>query len=371
MSFSINIPTRIISGRGCINANADLFKIGNKAYIVTGKHGAVASGALRDVTEILEKNGMDCYVFDKAAENPPLLDTFSGGKEAREHKCDLVIGIGGGSAMDCAKAIAAFAANTELEPYDIYDSEKIKNPSLPIILIPTTSGTGSEANPYSVLTLPDGLHKKSFNSKYSWAKYAFVDPAYTDSLPYETTISTALDAFAHAMESYLSPKSTDLSRMLAVYSGKKIWNVLTEYPDKFNKEHRDELSAASCAAGAAISITGTGFPHPLGYSLTLLYGIPHGKACAAFHGDYIAYNMKSETGEKLMREFAVSIGATVKLMEEYLPALAAVDLTMTEDEILKCVDLVKSAKNYTNSPYVLSEYEMISIYNNHFSARRK
>lgn len=371
MSFSINIPTRIIFGRGCVKANAELFMIGKKAYIVTGKHGAAASGALGDVTEMLEKNGIDYQIFDKATENPPLLEAFSGGKEAREHKCDLVIGIGGGSAMDCAKAIAAFAVNAELEPLDIYDSEKIRKPSLPIILIPTTSGTGSEANPYSVLTLPDGLRKKSFNSKYSWAKYAFVDPAYTDSLPYGTTISTALDAFAHAMESFLSPKSTDFSRMLAIYSGKKIWNVLTEYPDEFTKEHRDELSAASCAAGAAISITGTGFPHPLGYSLTLLYGIPHGKACAAFHGDYIAYNLKNEAGETLLREFAAAIGATVKLMEEYLPALAGVDLTMTEDEILKCVDLVKGAKNYTNSPYVLNEDEMISIYHNHFSGRRK
>lgn len=366
MNFGLDIPVRIIWGRGCIPANPSLLCQGSRALIVTGKSGASRSGALADVTRGLDKAGIGHILFDRVPANPPLLLSHEAGRLAADKKVDFIIGIGGGSAMDAAKAIAAFAANRGLSPEDIYSPELRTHSSLPIVLVPTTSGTGSEANPYSVLTLPDGKRKKSFSSRSSWAKVAFVDPAYTDSLPRGMTVSTALDAFAHAMESYLSPKSTDTSRMFARYSARGIWNVLSEYPDSCSPEQRDDLAASSCAAGAAISVTGTGFPHPLGYSLTLLDGIPHGAACAAFHGDYIRYNMQTEAGKALLTEFASYIGATPAVLAEYLPALAGVDLKLTEDEIQEHVGLILSAKNYTNSPYVLSPDEIYSIYRSHF-----
>lgn len=371
MSFCLDIPTRIISGNECIKQNPSALIHGNKAVIVTGKHGAAASGALSDVTDILNENGVSYILFSEVTENPPLDTVFKAGVFAKDNSSDFVIGIGGGSAMDAAKAVAAIAANNLKNPMDIYDSEKTACPSLPIVLIPTTAGTGSEANPYSVLTLPDEVHKKTFTSRFSWAKTAFIDPKYTSSLSYQTTVSTALDAFAHAMESYLSPKANDMSKMLSVYAGKGIWDVLTEYPDSFTEKHREILSNSACAAGAAISITGTGFPHPLGYSLTLLYGVPHGSACAVFHGDYIEYNSRSAEGKSKLEEFASAIGASTKLMSEYLPALSGVELTLSDEEIKKCVDLIKEAKNYRNSPYVINEEEMNDIYYKHFGARRK
>lgn len=370
LSFSLDIPVTIVNGCGCVRARLGEFVGEKHALIVTGRRGAAACGALGDVTDVLSSVGAAYTVFDKAAENPPLSMAYEGGQLAASIGADLVIGIGGGSAMDAAKAIAAFAANPGIEAMELYDAAKLTHASLPLILIPTTSGTGSEANPYSVLTLPDGVHKKTFTSRASWARAALVDPEYTASLPRETTISTALDAFAHAMESYLSPKSDDTSRLLAVYAARGIWDVLTEFPFEFTAAHRAVLCSASCAAGAAISITGTGFPHPLGYSLTLLYGIPHGRACAAFHGDYIGYNMRTPEGERLMNEFASAIGARVSLMKEYLPALAAVDLSLTDEEITRCVDLIKGAKNYKNSPYVLNEAEMLEIYKAHFGGKK-
>lgn len=369
MSFCLDIPVTIVNGRGCVRARLGEFVHEKHALIVTGRRGAAACGALEDVTDVLTSLGTAYTVFDKASENPPLSMTYEGGQLAASVGADLVIGIGGGSAMDAAKAIAAFAANPGIGEMDLYDAAKRTVPSLPLLLLPTTSGTGSEANPYAVLTLPDGVHKKTFTARCSWARAALVDPEYTASLPRETTISTALDAFAHAMESYLSPKSNDTSRLLAVYAGRGIWDVLTEFPFEFTAAHREVLCSASCAAGAAISITGTGFPHPLGYSLTLLYGIPHGRACAAFHGDYIEYNLRTEEGERRMNEFAVAIGAKVSLMKEYLPALAAVDLSLSDEEITRCVDLIKGAKNYVNSPYVLNESEMLDIYKAHFGGK--
>jgi len=370
MSFAINIPVKIISGRGCISLNSRELLIGKRACIITGKSGAKASGALLDVIKILENHGIAYEIHSNISENPPLIDAYLIGQKAAEFNADFIIGIGGGSAMDAAKAIAAFAKNAAINPEDIFSPDCLKNTALPIILIPTTAGTGSEANPYSVLSLPNGKNKKTYSSAYSWAKVAFVDPAYTESLSYSSTVSTALDAFAHAMESYLSPKSNALSTMLAEYAAKNIWDVLTQMPDEFTPEHRDMLCYASCAAGAAISITGTGFPHPLGYSLTMLSGIPHGRACAVFHGDYIEFNMRTEIGAERLNSLAAALGTKPRLMAEFLPGLANVDITLTEEEIINYVELIKGAKNYTNSPYVLNEEEMLEIYRKHFARKR-
>lgn len=370
MKFSINFPVRIISGRECLKDNGTLLNIASRAFIVTGSAGAKASGALADLTEILDEYEIEYLLSSPIPANPPLLSAFAEGKRAKEFAADVIIGVGGGSAMDAAKAISAFAANPEISAEDIFDSALLKNGSLPIILIPTTAGTGSEANPYSVLSLPDGKKKRTYSSPHSWAKYAFLDPKYTSSLSYSTTVSTALDAFAHALESYLSPKADVLSMMLAEYAAKSIWEVLTRMPDEYTDEDRDLLCYASCAAGAAISITGTGFPHPLGYSLTMLSGVPHGRACAVFHGDYIEYNMKTEVGQKRLCELAGKLSTTPRLMAEFLPGLADVNITLTNDEITTYVDLIKSAKNYTNSPYVLSEDEMLEIYRKHFLKKR-
>lgn len=367
MLFSIDIPVKIISGRGCIGTHADELKLGSHAAIICGKHGARSSGALGDVCRALDAGGISYDIFDTSLPNPPLLGAYETGRRLSSLGADFVIGIGGGSAMDTAKAAAAFASNDTISPDDLFRAEALKHAPLPLALVPTTAGTGSEANQYSVLTLPDGKHKKTYAGRGAWARVAFLDPGYTESVGRESTISTALDAMAHAMESYFSPRANALSRMLSVYAGKAIWNVLSEYPDEFTPEMRDDLAYASCAAGAAISITGTGFPHPLGYSLTLLDGIPHGKACAVFHGDFIRYNQKSAAGAALAEEFAKGIGSTPSLLAEYLPALAGVTLHLSKDEIREHVELISGAKNYANSPYVLSDEEKLEIYRRHFA----
>ena len=367
MSFNIFVPTRIISGVGCIKNNAEKMLLGKKAYIVTGKSGAKKSGALDDITEVLAANGVEYRHFDGCRENPRLLDCHAAGLDAANFGADFVIGIGGGSAIDSAKAIAAFAANPELEAMDIYDAAKLENGLLPIVSVPTTSGTGSEANGISVMTLPNGVSKKSFSGEASWPRVAFLDPRYTYSLPYKFTVSCALDAFAHAMESYLCHKSTDFSRMLAVYAAKNIWSILKNEPQSFTERDRELLQNSSTAAGIAISVTGTGFPHPLGYSVTMLDGVPHGAACAVFYGAYIRYNQKCETGRELIERFCAEIGATADELADLLPKLSGVELSFTEEEIRERVALIAGAKNYQNSPYVINDEEKIAIYRELFS----
>ena len=366
MSFSVNIPVKIISGNECIKNNRNLFMLGKKAFIVTGRTSAKLSGALDDITYVLGENKIGYEIFSEIIENPPIETCFKAGRLCAVSDCDFVIGIGGGSALDAAKAIAAYAVDDFATDTDIFDAQNKKHASLLIIAVPTTAGTGSEANNYSILTLPDGSRKKTFTHADSWARYAFLDPKYTYTLPREYTFSTALDAFHHALESYMSPKSNDFSEILAVYAARNIWNVLSELPDIFTSEMHETLLYASCAAGLAISMTVTGFPHPLGYSLTLLDGIPHGKACAAFAGDYIEYNMKCVQGKERLLRFCSLIGTKEHALAALLTGIADVELSLDEDEIKKHIELIKNAKNYANSPYVISETEMYDIYRSHF-----
>lgn len=366
MDFNFSLPVRVISGRGCVKNNAELFNLGKHAFIVCGKNSAKISGALDDVIEVLNSLKIEFTIFDKSVENPPVTVCYEGGMLCRSVEADFVVGIGGGSALDAAKAVSVFAADTNLVKYDdIFDASKKSGKQLDVIAIPTTSGTGSEANGYSVMSMPDGETKKSFVCNFP--KYAFLDPKYTYSLSQSASISCALDAFAHAFESALSPKATPISFLLSAYAAKRIWGVISASPIQLSAENRQALQNASCAAGMAISVTGTGFPHPLGYSLTMLDGVPHGAACAVFYDAYINYNLKSPHGCKIIHDFCSAIGTDPNTLAATITRLSGVKLKLAEQEIYRHVALVSGAKNYSNSPYVLSDEEKIEIYLKLFS----
>ena len=371
MNFQLYIPTRIVGGEHCLRDNAKLLALGKHALLVTGKSSARKSGVLDDLIPQLTAAGIYVTVFDRITENPLLETCYEGGQLAARCGADFVIGIGGGSPIDAAKAIASFAANPQMQMLDLFEAEKRVNPSLPIVAIPTTAGTGTEANPYSIMTLPDRERKKTYSAPDSWARVAFLDPRYTATLSVPYTLSTALDAFAHALESYLSPKSTDISEMMALYAARKIWSVIGNAPAIYTMEMRHELMAAACAAGIAISITGTGFPHPMGYSITMLDGIPHGAACALFDGDYLEVNERTEVGRAKLDRFYAYLGVEGKVLKEALPRLSGVKLRFTEEEIDRRVKLISGAKNYVNSPYVLSVDEMYGLYRKHFLKNAK
>lgn len=362
MSFNFRMPTEILSGTNTVRANADKFALGKKCIIVSGRRSAEACGALADVTAVLDSLGIAYIHFNKIMENPLVSVCYEGGKLAAAEGADFVVAIGGGSPLDAAKSIAAYAANPDLAPMDIYTAKL--NPSLPIIAIPTTAGTGSEVNPYAVMTIDGKNVKKTFKSPYSYPKYAILDPKYTDSLGIEYTVSTALDAFCHCAESYLSPKSTEHSRMYAMMGAKKLYKTLADIAavGECRTEWRDALLTGSCAGGIAINTTGTGFNHPLGYNITLYKGIPHGRACGVFMVEYFAYNSKNPDGARLIGEFCAALGDTPTTVAANIVKWSAVNVKLTDEEIALYLDNVKGAGNYANSPYVINVAEMEEIY---------
>lgn len=366
MNVNFYMPTKVISGKDCILNNKSLFKLGKSCMIVTGASSAIKSGALDDVIDALCDNGIEYIVYDKIRENPLMSTCYDGGVIAREFGCDFVVGIGGGSPMDAAKAIAGYIANPAIEPDEIFNIPAL-NPSVPIILVPTTSGTGSEGNPYSILSL-DGMDKKqTFNSPYSYAKYAFLDYKYTLSLSRNYSLSTALDAFCHCIESYMSPKSTEISRMFALFGAKNIWSCFDGLDrGEISEETREKLMYASFAGGVAINTTGTGFPHPMGYNLTFHSQLPHGRACAVFIGKYVEYQSKCDEGRKLLCDFADALGTTPEAIAEYLPRLAEFEAEIDTETLATFADKVKTAGNFANAPYKVSYDEMIEIYKDLF-----
>ena len=259
-----------------------LKKFGSKCLIVTGRASAVKSGALDDVKKVLEDNGILYEIFDEIEPNPQTVTCKKAGDFAISVNADFIFGIGGGSVLDASKAVAIYAKHPSLLHSEIYN-RKTPAEHLPVILLGTTAGTGSEVTGVSVLTNSDNGLKKSISGADCYAEISFCDYKYTASASVETKISTALDAFAHAVEAYVANSSNHMSEIYSLTAisilrnyviSEDIWNNL-------NERDLEELYIASIYAGLAINIAGTCFPHTVGYFLTENHNVPHGKACAS------------------------------------------------------------------------------------------
>ena len=293
MTLNSYMPVKLVTGAGCVRSSAkELAKLGQVCLIVTGKHAARACGALKDVTETLEQNGQKWLLFDEIGPNPKLTACMAAAKKAIAAGADFVLRIGGGSALDAAKCVDVLAANPGMTQSRLYAFDWA-NPPLKIVAVGTTAGTGSEVTKVSVITTPDG-RKKSFHHEAIFPVLALGDPTYTMSLPPMVTRATMVDALAHCAESYFSRTANHISRMYAVEGMRLLLPVMRkmvetgcENPDY---ETRERLYCASLYGGLAINVTGTCFPHTMGYLLTEHFGVPHGTACALFQKDFYHYN---------------------------------------------------------------------------------
>ena len=298
MDFQFFMPTRMLTGEGIVEKHsADLAALGSRCLIVTGKNSAKRSGALDDVAAALDRHGIPWRVFDGIGQNPLLSACHAAGAAAKEMGADLLIGIGGGSPLDAVKAAAVYAANPGMAPPDIYDGWE--KPALPFALVGTTAGTGSEVTKVSVLTHDETGRKKSVSGPDLYAKISLGDPKrYTATLPRRFTVSTALDAVAHAVESYFADSADPISRacsaealLLLLPALRAIAHSPEALPDS---DGREKLYLGSIYAGLAFNGTGLCFPHAMGYLLSEEHGIPHGEACAVFLPQFIEQAVKEK-----------------------------------------------------------------------------
>ena len=337
MNMNFYMSARIITGRNCIKNNADKFScLGKKCLIVTGKSSAKKCGALDDVISALNMNKIQFLIYDRICQNPTVSSCLEAGKTAHYEKVDFIIGIGGGSPLDASKAIAVVAANPDIDEDKLYKMQWANNP-LPIIAVGTTAGTGSEVTGVSVLTNSKGL-KKSFRNDCVYPVFSFGDPEYTMTLPDAFTRSTAVDALAHCVESYFNCNANEISKSFSV-SGIKILikvfdKILKSGTESLTFDDREQLYNASVFGGLAISVTGTAFPHALGYFLTENYGIAHGTACAAFLPEFIEYN--SKTVKSVTDEFFKAVQTDEQSFENMIKAvMPAVEVRLNTADIEK------------------------------------
>lgn len=283
----LEMPVSVWDEDQCVKMHAaDLARLGTKALLVTGRHSAKACGALDDVTDALSQHRISWTLFNEIEENPSVETILSAREKGLADGADFVIGIGGGSAMDAAKAIALLMRHPEEDGAALYDSESPSD-ALPVAAVPTTCGTGSEVTPVAVLTRHDKETKQSISHRI-FPALALIDGRYLESAPLSLIRNTAVDAIAHLFESAVNAKSTPLSRMF-VDAGLREWAKNRAFLVSGDHELASwsGLMRASAMAGMAIAQTGTSLPHGFSYPITYRIHMAHGRACGYFEAGYL------------------------------------------------------------------------------------
>ena len=361
--FKFHMPTRVFCGKGCLYENKAEILLGKSALIVTGKSSGKKSGALDEVIKILNEEKIPYHVYDKVENNPEINDMARGGEFARECGCDFIIAIGGGSPLDGAKAIAVYATNPVGQDFALYDifTGKYKNKPLPMVAIPTTSGTGSEVTPYSILTLHKEQTKRSFSCPDTFFKSAFLDGSYMESLPLEVLRNTAVDAMCHLIEGYTNKKSSEGSDYIALEGlrifGKHLDKLVS---GELDNEVRTELLWASSLGGIVISQTGTTIVHSMGYELTYFKDIPHGQA-----NGYLLYEYMVRLDKERVKNILDCLGMdSLAEMKEFLKKVLPSVCDLTEKDLYEWVEISIKAKNVALCPFPVTKELEIEIYKN-------
>ena len=289
------VPTDIYVEKDCVKNHAkNLLAIGKRALIMTGRHSATANGSLNDVTEVLKAGNVPYQVFNEVEENPSTDTVGKAAKIAREFNADFIIGIGGGSAIDAGKAAALLLVNPNLDADELHKAPSHPLNHAPVVAVPTTCGTGSEATPVSIITNHKINLKKSI-PHVIFPVLGLVDGKYLAFAKKQLIVNTAVDALAHMVESILNVKSNLLNRMCPEY-GLKLWgefkdaliaSVVTGNAAPIDASLYEKLMLTSTIAGMSIAQTSTAVPHGMSYDLTLHQGVPHGPAVGYFLAAYI------------------------------------------------------------------------------------
>lgn len=286
--FSFHLPVEVILRSGCLSQLSRFRHLGQRAAICCGSHSAKTNGSLDAVLT----NFPESLVLDGVPENPGTLDCEERASRCRDAGVDCIIGLGGGSALDAAKAVALLVTNGG-SCGDYIDDSSACRAALPMIAIPTTAGTGSEVTPYSVLVDAASGQKKTLRHPTLYPRVAFLDPRLTLGLPRDVTVATALDALSQAMEGMVSKRATPLGDTLALETCRLIREALPKVLVNPNDEDaRGVLLYAAMLSGLVIAQTGTTIVHGMGYHYTLDYGIAHGAANAVLLPPAFAWNAR-------------------------------------------------------------------------------
>jgi alcohol dehydrogenase len=308
--LDLNCPTLILHEPGALN------QIGIYASswsccraLIVSDAGIVATGHPQRAIDYLQHAGMQTQLFTDIHENPSTDDVQRGVEIANEFQPDLLIGLGGGSSMDCAKGINfLYCGGGQMQDY--WGIGKATEPMLPMIAVPTTAGTGSETQSFALISDAKNHTKMACGDKKATCKLAILDPELTLTQPTRVTALTGIDALAHALETYVTTKRTELSMD---YS-RRAWELLSVnfikvIDDPHDLEARSAMQLGACLSGLAIENSMLGAAHALANPLTAHFNIVHGQAVASMLPHVIRFNaqsMESQYGQLASATNAIS-----------------------------------------------------------------
>lgn len=339
MNFDFYMPSKIIFGKGSLNKLQNQKFPGKKALIVTEEIFIKKLDYVKRLKEQLDKAKISYVLFDKIVPNPIKEHVMEASDIVRKEKCDFIIGLGGGSSIDSSKAAAIMSVNEG----DFWDyitrgtgkGKPVKNEPLPVIAIPTTAGTGTEVDPWLVIT--NGKEKTGFGHEKSYPYFSIVDPELMKTVPPKLTAYQGFDALFHGMEGYINKMANEMSDLFALKSIELIGKSLAKAVENGdNIEARENMAMASVLSGIVQCVSDCAAPHSIEHGLSAYYpNLEHGAGLILISKEYYSLLANSHDCDEKMINMAKALGKT--------DASKPMDLTNTLAELQKSckVDNIK------------------------------
>jgi alcohol dehydrogenase len=382
-TFMFQGSKKIVFGEGSIQSLPDQVKAlsGNKALVVLDQ-ALGPLGTARQVTQTLEKGGLSVVLYDKVTSEPEPVLADNGAEVAKKERCDVIVGVGGGSSLDVAKAIAVLARN-DGKAEDFIGLEMVPKPGLPTVMVPTTAGTGSEVTFTAVFTMREKKSKGGINSRFLFPDVALLDSELTISLPPHPTATTGTDALTHAIEAFTSSQSNPMSDLVARESIALIGaNLRQAFSHGNDKQARRNMLLGSLYGGLALASAGVGACHALAYPLGAFFDVPHGLANAVLLPYIMEFNLqgasekygqvaslmagkasektekaRAQTGVDMVRQLTRDIGIPRGLTDLNIPESAVEDMA----------DMAMTvARPLANNPRQVTKEDAVDIYRKAF-----
>lgn len=388
--FTFSMPTTALFGAGKLNElhtqiNSPMGVVhGKKALIVISNGKSTRTNGYLDRLEgELDQAGVQYVIFDKVAANPTKPVVEEGGCFARDNGCDFIVALGGGSVMDAAKAIGLMAANGgDLWDYVMFGSGKkqmFQNPSLPIVAITTTAGTGSETDGAGVITNPETNEKTGVFGPGAYPVLAIVDPELMVSVPAKFKAYQGFDALFHSTEGYISAARNEFSKMVAAEAIRNVArNLAASIREPENMEAMSAVALGSYLSGIQMAVGSCTSAHPLEHALSAYHEeLPHGAGLIMISKAYYSHFVEKHACDERFIEMAKLMGMEhAEKPEDFITALVRLqencnvaDLKMSDygidpDEFLKMAQNARDTlgPNFLNDPYQLSNEDCVKIY---------
>jgi alcohol dehydrogenase class IV len=387
MKFDFNTAGNIIYGRGEFARIGEIVAgFGNKALVVVGGDYLYKTTIIEQLVVSLDAHKVSRAYYTINGE-PDVTNVDAALHDAREGDCTAVIGVGGGSAIDCAKAVAGLLTNggAALDYMEVVGQGKpLTKPAAPLIAVPTTAGTGAEVTRNAVIAYKEKAYKASMRSPYLMPRVALVDPALTHSMPPEITASTGLDALTQVIEPYTSNRAQPLTDGMALTGIRLAARSLRRaFTDGENQAARDDMALVALLGGICLANAGLGAVHGLAAPLGATFPVPHGVVCAALLPHVMAANvaaLRSESpvsftlaryadvGEALLGRRLSTDDATIDAGVDYVAELAR-DLKiprlrqfgMEETALADVAARAQKASSMRYNPVALSVETLVEI----------